>query len=489
SRSGASLRSGSGIWLPSCPAACGAKRSRSSKALRRKKSWRPSATAGASRRQMPGPKQIGEHTKPCSGVPSPSGRNGKLRSDSSAGRSSASANFIEGRKQMATAGNPLAQLVVRFVAESAPFVAGLQAAQDQTDKFASSFSNFAKTIAGATPFAAIAAGSFHAAEEFSSAESTIARLSGATGQALSELQGSFRSLFTQTTQSASELAEGFGRIQRESGATGAQLEALVLTNSNLARVTGQSLVPTIDQTQAALKAFGIAASEQPAKLDVLFSLSQKTGTSIGVLSSGLQSAAPVLKTIGLSFDQSAALLANFAEKGISTDKVVSALNVGLVKLAQDGVKQPEIALRNFVDRVTQAATPMDALNIVAETFGKRSGLFLADAARVGALNIANLTEVTRNSAGSINSTAEKTETLSEALTKLGHSADVALAPLGTPLVKALEESVKAAIPLLNAVGQLSGKIAEANPHLLELTASIIAAGPVLILAAKYFKEL
>src|SRR5581483_10007800 len=202
-----------------------------------------------------------------------------------------------------------------------------------------------------------------------------------------------------------------------------------------------------------------------------------------------QSAAPVLKTIGLSFDQSAALLANFAEKGISTDKVVSALNVGLVKLAQDGVKQPEIALRNFVDRVTQAATPMDALNIVAETFGKRSGLFLADAARVGALNIANLTEVTRNSAGSINSTAEKTETLSEALTKLGHSADVALAPLGTPLVKALEESVKAAIPLLNAVGQLSGKIAEANPHLLELTASIIAAGPVLILAAKYFKEL
>lgn len=168
---------------------------------------------------------------------------------------------------MAASGSPLASLIVKFVAEAQPYLAGLQEAQDKTEKFASSFTNFAKTVAAATPFAAIAAGSFHAAEEFSSAESTIARLSGATGQKLSELEGSFKSLFTQTTQSAGELAEGFGRIQRESGATGAQLETLVLANSNLARVTGQSLVPMIGQTQAALKAFGIAASEQPAKLD------------------------------------------------------------------------------------------------------------------------------------------------------------------------------------------------------------------------------
>lgn len=390
---------------------------------------------------------------------------------------------------MATSGNPLASLIVKFVAEAQPFISGIQDAQSSVQGFSDKLTAVGKTLATTLPFAGVGIAAFHAAEQFDEASATIARTTGATGQRLADLESSFKSVFTQTSISAGDLADGFARIQRETGATGDALDKLVLTNANLAKVTGQQLTPVVEATQAALKQFGVTADQQPAKLDAMLALVQKTGISITTLSTGLQSAGPVLKGLGLSFEQSAALLANFEEHGISTDKVVAALNKGLVTLASEGIKNPEQEMRNFIDRLTQAKTPLEAVNIASETFGKRAGLFFADAARQGAFNIGELTKAAANSSGVINSTADNTKTLGDSMKELSHNVEVALEPLGKPLVQALDQAVKAAIPLLQTVGKISEAFADANPRLVALTASVIAAGPALILASKYFKEL
>lgn len=388
---------------------------------------------------------------------------------------------------MSTAGNPLASLIVRFIADASPFVSGVQQAQDKVQSFSDNFISVTKNLAAAAPFAALGIEAFHSAEEFDSASALIARSTGATGEKLGELEGSFKSLFQQTTISAAELATGLGLISKETGATGADLEALTLVNANLAKVTGQSLTPSIEGTQQALKQFGITAAEQPAALDALFTLTQKTGISIAALSSGLQSAGPVLKTLGLNFDQSAALLANFQEKGVSTDKVVAALNKGLVTLAGEGIKQPEVAMGNFIQRLIDAKSPLDAVELSAQTFGKRGGLFFADAARQGAFDITDLTKAAQDSTGNINKTAESTKTLSDGLTQMAHAADVALLPLGKPLVTALEGAVAEIAPLIKLVGDLGGKFEESHPKILEYTALIIGVGAAAGIAAKGVK--
>jgi TP901 family phage tail tape measure protein len=385
---------------------------------------------------------------------------------------------------MAASGNPLASLIIKFIADASPFVSGVKEMQDTTEKAASKIAEVGKTIATALPFAALSGEAFHAAEEFENATAKIARVTGATGDSLRELQRSFKELFTDTTVPAEQLADALGVLARETRLTGDPLETLTRVNAQLAHVTGAELVPQIEATQNAFKQFGVTADQQPAKLDALFSLTQKTGISIGALAGQLQSAGPVLKTLGLNFSQSAALIASFEEHGISADRVVAALNKGLVTLGSEGIKNPEQAMAAFIKRLTDAKTPLEAVNIATETFGKRAGLFFADAARQGAFQIGELTKAADESGGLISQTAKDTETLGDKLTKLGHEASAALAPLGAPLVEDFTKLIEVTRSAVEAFSQLPKPLQDISIALL----AVGAAGPVALKAIKLFAE-
>lgn len=351
----------------------------------------------------------------------------------------------------------VAELEVKVSADIAPLTTGLTNANrtitgalgNLGDSFKnlssislSSLGGIATSMTGLSPIALTALGgvasavgmvgkaAFDAAVEFDTAFDKIRVSTGATGEKLQALEGSFRTLFTTLPTSSEAVAQALSFLNARLGLTGTELENLAKQELELARITGAALGPQLEATTKVFAKWEISTKDQSAALDYLFKVSQQTAVSVTDLSRSLvQSAAP-LQELGFSFEQAAVLVGKFTAEGIDTSRMTMALKQALAAMAKEGVSNASEAFTTLITKIKETKDPMEQLDLANKTFGKRVGTDLVQAIRAGRFEIDEMKTKVDQSKETINAAAEATNDYSESWKTLRNKVTAELEPLG-----------------------------------------------------------
>lgn len=307
---------------------------------------------------------------------------------------------------------------------------------------------FAGLVVGAGA-AALAIG-----ESFEDAYHTIAERTGQTGDALAGLEGVFKDVLASTPGADfHNTADAISEISQRTGLTGKALEDFAAKEIELGKITKTDVGQNVQETTGLFNLWGIAVDQQSSKLDVLFKASQLSGTSLSTIDSVMSTLGPRAQAVGLTFDQTAAIVANLSKAGIPAAAAFTGLGAEFAKAAKAG-QDPLVVLKDLQAQMLAAPTPTAAARIAIDKFGlgARQAFTLVTALRSGSLQFgATLAEIT-NGQGGINETAFATLSLSDKFALLKNKALVGLEPIGEKVVELANFLVDLIPPALDKIG-------------------------------------
>lgn len=270
------------------------------------------------------------------------------------------------------------------------------------------------TAAIAATFAAVSAvaiKSFKAlldlGEEFNEVTRIISVGTGAIGSDLAALEDSFRDVAANAPNAFEDIATVIAELDTRTDLAGDGLEEMAVELLTLSRLMGGDAKTTTREVTRLFNRFGLSADEASDMLNILFRASQASGAEVSQLAADVTKNAGALQGMGLSLEESVALIALFEREGVRTRTVVSALQTGFLKLTKDATVPLNEAL---ADTFTELQT-LDREAAIAkglEIFGT-SALELVDAVRDGRLEVDDFTRQIVDGQSDILETAEATD--------------------------------------------------------------------------------
>lgn len=270
-------------------------------------------------------------------------------------------------------------------------------------------------------------------ESFNEMSNKASFATGLTGESLGKLTSSVEAVAGHTPGTLEQIGSVATSLTRNLHLTGDELEELTESITNLNIKSGEAV--NIRGLTKAFHGFGIEAGQQNDALNQLYTISTQTGFSVNELIDSVGAGGATLREFGLTFGQTAALMANFEKAGISGDKMVVGLRKTLGAFAKEG-KDPKKALEDLIKQMhdlTAAGNDDEALNIANKLFGKKGGVDFFDAVKRGKIDLDTFADGFDGTTLSINEMAEKTEDAGEKWQILKNKMDIALEPIATKI--------------------------------------------------------
>lgn len=321
-------------------------------------------------------------------------------------------------------------------------------------------------------------------KEVDSGLDTIIAKTGASGEALEEMQGIMEIIATSIPTDFDSAANAVGEVNTRFGLTGEALEQLSTQFIEFANLNGTDVSSSIDSVQAAMAAFGVSAEDASLFLDTLNKAGQDTGVNVQTLAQNMTTNAATLKEFGYSASDSAMFIANLNKQGLDTSTVLAGMKKAFANAVADGKSMDE-AMAELQLTMSEANTSTEAYQAAIDLFGTKSGPALVSAINEGRLSFEALGTSMTDFAGNVSETYESTlDPLDQFNTTLNE-----LKIVGSELVEA-------AAPLITEVlGTITGLVQELSTYLKGLDedqkqqiitiAGIVAAlGPALIVIGK-----
>lgn len=206
-------------------------------------------------------------------------------------------------------------------------------AGDSIDKAGQCVSAFGDTISDvgekATVASALIVGaataSYKAWQETDDGYDTIIKKTGATGEALEDLQNVANKVFTSMPVDMGKVGTAVGEINTRFGATGDELEKLTTAFLKYSEVNDSDVNSSVDNVSGVMKAFNVDASKAGDLLNKITSISQRTGISVSKLESSLLSNADNFKTLGYDVGTAAEMLGQFEINGVESGTALAAM--------------------------------------------------------------------------------------------------------------------------------------------------------------------
>lgn len=294
------------------------------------------------------------------------------------------------------------------------------------------------------PITAVGAASIAAFREVDDGLDTIAKKTGATGQALEELEGAAKNIATTIPVSFEEAGTAVGEVNTKFGVTGEECEDLSSKFLKFAKITDQDVNASIDGTQKVMAAFGVDTEDTGKVLDAMAKTGQKTGVSMDTLQTAMVKNASALKNMGLDAYQAADFLGQVEMSGADTSVVMSGLSKALVNAGEDGKTLPQ-ALGEFQAVMSSTATEQEKLTAATDLFGKKAGAAIYEACKTGSLSFESLSDDASTYLGTVESTFDSVLDPADDFTVAMNSLKV----LGSEVGKTL---LTAAAPALQDIG-------------------------------------
>lgn len=350
------------------------------------------------------------------------------------------------------------------------------------DKMTQAGAAMTKYVTG--PIVAVGAASVAAFNEVDEGLDIVAKKTGATGEALAELEDAAKNLATSIPTDFRTAGEAVGEVNTRFGLTGQALEDLSGKFIKFAELNDTSVSASIDSVQAAMAAFDVDAKDAGSVLDILNKAGQDTGTSLDKLAGDLVSNATALREMGFDLNSAAGFLANLNKNGVDAGSVMTGLKTALKNATKDG-KSMDQALSSLTGKIRGAKSETKAMQIATELFGSKAAPALTKAIREGRLSFDELASSIQDYGDSVDKTFEATlDPMDEFKTTLNELKIVGmeLVQAAAPLIKSLAVGLKNAVSGLRAAwGGLSPQMRQT---IIKLAGVAAAVGPVLVVGGK-----
>ena len=328
------------------------------------------------------------------------------------------------------------------------------------------------------PILAVGAASLAAFNQVDEGMDIIVQKTGATGDALKELEGVAQNIATTIPTTFAEAGEAVGEVNTRFKVTGDELETLSSSFIKFAQVNNTGVTSSIDAASKTLAAFGLDAKDAAGYLDTLTRVSQNTGISVDTLQSGLLSNAAAFQEMGLSVEQAAGLMGQIELSGGDTSAVLAGLKKALKAAATDG-KDMNTALQELQDSILNSTDDMDGLSKAYELFGK-NGDQVFQAVKSGSLDFTALGDAAEDAGGAVDETfdnmtspAEKWQMVMNNLMLLGYQIAEAMMP-------AIQGAIDTLIPIVQDLADWWNGLSEgAQGFILKAGLLVAAIGPVI----------
>lgn len=211
---------------------------------------------------------------------------------------------------------------------------GLQAARADVNKFGSDMIRMGAQVVAAT--AAISAPVAFATKtfaDFDDAMRTVGAVSQATAAELQAMTDVAKKLGATTSFTAIQVAQLMGELGR-AGFKPDQVNAMTAAVMNLARATGTDATLASGIMAATIRQFSLRAGDAARVADVLTHAANATFNSVESLGESLKYAGPVAAELGLSLEDTAAILGTLGNVGIQGSEAGTALRrLGVISAA------------------------------------------------------------------------------------------------------------------------------------------------------------
>ena len=256
-------------------------------------------------------------------------------------------------------------VLINIKARSTQMVKGLRKARARIRTFRRSlnktFGGMAKmaTIAGAAIMGGVVIAMRSVIKVFSDFESKMAEtravLRGLSQNAFAPLVKLARELGQTTVFTATESAEAMTLLARAGFSVNEIMKATVAV-MDLAAASGATLAEMANILATAIRGFGLAADQAGRVADVLALASARANTTVTDLGVAFSYVAPIARSLGLTIEQTAALLGTLSDAGLQADKAGTGLRAVLAQLAEEmGPGGLDPILDKFVEQGLSAA--------------------------------------------------------------------------------------------------------------------------------------
>ena len=252
------------------------------------------------------------------------------------------------------------------------------------------------------PIVAAGAGSVKAFQEVDEGLDIVNAKTGATGDELERMREIAENMATEIPVDFQTAGTAVGEVATRFHLTGDELDDLSTKFVQFAQINNTDVNSAIDQTQKALSAFGMDASEAGTLLDQLNVVGQNTGANMDSLLGGLIQNGTAFQELGLNAYQAATLMGELETSGANSETVMQGLRKALKNAAAEGIPLDE-ALAQLQDTIVNGTDDMDGLTAAYDLFGK-SGDQIYGAVKNGTIDFANLGEEVAAAGNSVNDT-------------------------------------------------------------------------------------
>ena len=329
---------------------------------------------------------------------------------------------------------------------SASDSAGSDGGRRLSEKLAEGLKGWAMPALAGSMLAGLGKGLYEVGSVFDDVNDTIRVGTGASGESLQSMVDIAKRIGRSVPEEYSKIGSTVADLNTRLGLSGETLEKVASQYLEAGRLLGQDV--SIQKTTAAFSAFGIQGDAVSDAMDNLFRVSQATGVGMNELASAAQQAAPSMKTLGFSFEDTIAMVGAFDKAGLNSTAVMAALSKGLVTLAKKG-EDPKQAfqrvtseIQGFLNKGNEAA----ALELASKIFGTRGAMQFVQAMKTGQLSAGGMMKSIGATDDSILGLAEETMDFAEQWQLLKNRALEALEPLGSAVFTWLGDTMAELLP-------------------------------------------
>ena len=399
---------------------------------------------------------------------------------------------------MSTSAVRAGQAYIELTTKNAKLVKGLQNAQAQLKAFGTAVNSLGKKFVGVAAGLALPLG--YITKNFAGFDDQmrlVQAITGATDADLAKLTETAKKLGRETSYTATQVASGMVALSRM-GFTVNEVNGSIKDFMNLDRATGMNdLGMSAEIGAAAMRSFGLAASDSTRIADTLTATANGSAQTLGDLGEALKMAAPNARQANATLEDTCAMLGVLANLGIKGSMAGTALAKSFQRLASGkGVavlegtgietKDANGNLRNMRDilidiaKVTKNMGSADRIGFLTDVFDVRG-------AKGGGLISGNLNDLDAMIGKIINSSGVAEKTAQKMDSGIGGAFRIlmsAVEGVGLEIGNIIGEAL---MPFIGSVTVMLGKLAEwvkANKlvvvNLLKLTAVLGGTGAALL---------
>lgn len=259
----------------------------------------------------------------------------------------------------------LSSINLRFFANIAPLVTGLNKAERALDKAGRQMQATGKklTMQLTAPIAGMGAIAVNTFQAFELQMAKVKAVSGATADEFQALEADAKRLGASTIFSASQVAElqtEFAKL----GFTAKEITQVTEATLALAQATDSDLARAAEVAGATLRGFGMEANETTRVTDVMAKSFSSSALDMEKFAESMKYVAPIANVAGVSLEETTAMLALLSNAGISGSQAGTSLRRIITDLGSESGTTAEkiaklaakgISMENAMDEVGRSA--------------------------------------------------------------------------------------------------------------------------------------